>query len=174
MAAHADFRRGESADIQMAPLFGDMWYNLRRLAGHGVLRDKTQKPTERKATMTNEQSIRCHAIIHSSAIAAGTGNVIPVPGLGVAADTAALAGMAMGLANVFGQSIPSSVAKAMAVDALKKTLLRQPIKVIGKELSKIAPVFGAIFSASVSVGLVEAAGWSLADEFERRVSLALN
>ena len=74
--------------------------------------------------MTEEQKTRCHAIIHSAAVAAGGGNVVPIPGVGLAADTAALVGMAIGLAGVFGQSLPESVAKAMAVDTLKKTLLK--------------------------------------------------
>ena len=118
--------------------------------------------------MNQNQNSRCHAIIHTAAVAAGGGNAIPVPGLGIAADTAALASMAIGLANVFGQDIPSSVAKAMAVEALRKTLLRQPLKVIGKELSKLVPFLGSAFAATVSVGLVEAAGWSLVSEFERK------
>ena len=71
--------------------------------------------------MTEDQEIRCHAIIHSAAVAAGGGNAVPVPVLGLAADTAALVGMAIGLATVFGQSLPESAAKAMAVDALNPT-----------------------------------------------------
>ena len=114
--------------------------------------------------MTEDQKIRCHAIIHSAAVAAGSGNAVPVPVLGLAADTAALVGMAIGLAAVFGQSIPECAAKAMAIDALKKTLLKQPVKVIAKELSKIIPFFGSVFAATVSVGLVEAAGWTLAGD----------
>lgn len=118
--------------------------------------------------MTNEQKNQCHAIIHSAAVAAGGGNALPIPALGLAADTAALVGMAIGLASVFGQNIGEAAAKAAAVDALKKTLLKQPIKVIVKELSKIIPVFGSIFAATVSVGLVEAAGWTLASEFDAK------
>lgn len=117
--------------------------------------------------MTDEQKIKCHAIIHSAAIAAGGGNAVPVPMLGLAADTTALVGMAIGLAAVFGQNLPESAAKAMAIDALKKTLLKQPVKVIAKELSKIIPLFGSVFAATVSAGLVEAAGWTLAGDFER-------
>ena len=121
--------------------------------------------------MTEEQKTRCHAIIHSAAVAAGGGNVVPIPGVGLAADTAALVGMAVGLAGVFGQSLPESAAKAMAVDTLKKTLLKQPVKVIAKELSKFIPFLGSVFSATVSVGLVEAAGWSLANDFDRESRL---
>jgi len=121
--------------------------------------------------MTNEQRNQCHAIIHSAALAAGGGNALPIPALGLAADTAALVGMAIGLASVFGQSIGEAAAKAAAVDAMKKALLKQPIKVIAKELSKLIPIFGSIFAATVSVGLVEAAGWALASEFEERSRL---
>lgn len=120
--------------------------------------------------MTHEQNVRCHAIIHSAAVAAGAGNAVPIPGLGLAADTGALAGMAIGLASVFGQTLPASVAKAMAVDALKKAVLRQPVKVIAKELSKLVPWFGSAFAATVSIGIVEAAGWSLAYDFEREAA----
>lgn len=120
--------------------------------------------------MTNSQNIQCHAIIHAAAVAAGGANAVPIPALGLAADTAALVGMALGLAAVFGDSLTESAAKAMAVDAIKKTMLRQPVKVIGKELSKLIPFAGSIFAATVSVGLVEAAGWTLAAEFDRKSS----
>ena len=36
--------------------------------------------------MTNEQKIRCHAIILSAAVTAGGGNAVPVPVLGLAAQ----------------------------------------------------------------------------------------
>ena len=88
---------------------------------------------------------KCHAIIHSASIAAGAGNTVPVPGLGVAADTIALTGMAMSLASVFGEDIPKSVAKGMAVAALKKAILKQPIKAVSKELSKFIPFLGSVF-----------------------------
>ena len=117
--------------------------------------------------MTEEQKTKCHAIIHTAAVAAGGGNAVPIPGLGLAADTAALVGMAIGLAAVFGKNLAKSAAEAMAVDALKKTLLKQPIKVVAKELSKFIPFLGSVFAATVSAGLVEAAGWTLAGDMER-------
>ena len=52
--------------------------------------------------MTTNQENKCHTIIHAAAVAAATGNVVPVPGLGVAADITAMTGMAMALATVFG------------------------------------------------------------------------
>lgn len=123
--------------------------------------------------MTEDQKVRCHAIIHAAAVAAGGGNAVPLPGLGLAADTAALAGMAIGLASVFGRSVDESVARAMAFDALKKAVLKQPVKVIAKELSKFLPIFGSVFAATVSAGLVEAAGWCIVARFEAGETVAL-
>ena len=120
--------------------------------------------------MTHEQNTRCHAIIHSAAVAAGSGNVLPVPGLGLAADTAALAGMAIGLAGVFGDRLSESVAKAMAVNAIKRAILHQPVKMVCKEFFKVLPVFGSVFAASVSVRIIEAAGWMLAYDLERQAA----
>ncbi|MBQ2628154.1 MAG: hypothetical protein IJG13_00605 [Kiritimatiellae bacterium] len=116
--------------------------------------------------MTKTQKEKCHYIIHSHAAAAGGGNVVPIPGVGIAADTAAMVSMAISLALVFGQNIPKSTAKVMAVDALKKTLLKQPLKVITKELGKLVPFLGSAFAATVSAGLIEAAGWALVNDFE--------
>lgn len=133
--------------------------------------DKFEK--QRKVEMTEDQKVRCHAIIHTAAVAAGGGNAVPLPGLGLAADTAALVGMAIGLSSVFGRSVDESIARAMAFDALKKTMLKQPVKVIAKEFSKILPVFGSVFAATVSAGLVEAAGWSIVAHLEAEESTAL-
>lgn len=114
----------------------------------------------------NNINTKCHAIIHSAAVASGAGNVVPVPGTGWAADTIALTSMAIGLASLFGKDIKTSVAKAMAVDAIKKQFLKQPLKYVCKELSKLIPWAGQAVAAVVSAGLVEAAGWSLVKQFE--------
>lgn len=118
--------------------------------------------------MTKEQKNQCHIIIHAAAATAGGCNAFPVPGLGLAADTSALVGMAMALAAVFGKDLAASAAKGMAVVAIKRTMLKQPLKIVGKELGKLVPFLGWAFAASVSAGLVEAAGWSLVEEFEHQ------
>ena len=120
--------------------------------------------------MTEEQKDKCHMIIHSHAVAAGAGNAVPLPGLGVAADIATMASMAMALSAVFGSSISDNVAKNLAIAALKRTALKQPIKTIGKEVGKLIPVVGSYFAATVSVGMLEAAGWSMAEQLDREAS----
>ena len=53
--------------------------------------------------------------------------------------------MAMSLAAVFGGSVTEEAAKGLAVAALKRTALKQPIKNISKELAKLIPFAGLGF-----------------------------
>jgi uncharacterized protein (DUF697 family) len=118
--------------------------------------------------MTNQQRQECHRIIHTAAAGSGAANLLPVPGVGVAADLFVMQVMAMSLVAVFGGNITEQTAKGMAFLAIKKMVFKQPIKVVGKEFSKLLPLLGLLASASISAALIEAAGWSLATE------LALN
>ena len=83
--------------------------------------------------MTSDQESSCHKIIHVSAAAAAAGNLIPVPGTGIAADMVAMTAMTMSLAGVFGGSLTEEAAKGIAIAALKNTMLKQPIKTLAKE-----------------------------------------
>jgi uncharacterized protein (DUF697 family) len=118
--------------------------------------------------MTSEQERKCHVIIHTHSAACGAGNLVPVPGVGVAADLVAMTTMAVTLAAVFGGNITEEAAKGMAVAALKRTVLKQPLKVIGKELAKLIPFAGQAVSATAAVALCEAAGWALANDMDRK------
>ena len=114
--------------------------------------------------MTAQERSTCANIIHTHAALAAAGNLLPIPGTGFAADTVTMTTMAMALASVFGASIERRVAEAMAISALKKTMLKQPIKMIAKELSKLIPGLGQIVAPAVSAAMLEAAGWSLAED----------
>jgi len=116
--------------------------------------------------MTEDEKSKCHIIIHAAAAAAGAGNVVPVPGLGVAADMVSMTTMAISLAAVFGKDLTNAAARGMAYAALKKVILSQPAKYATKELVKFIPWIGSAISASISVALTEAAGWQLAQEFD--------
>lgn len=121
--------------------------------------------------MTPEQKNQCGKIIHSSAVLAGAGNLVPIPGLGFAADTAALTTMAVRLAGVFGSSLTRSAGKAMALAALKRAMLQQPIKMVGKEVSKLVPVLGQLVAPTISVAILETTGWALATELAGEAKL---
>ena len=119
-------------------------------------------------SMTEEEKTKCAAIIHTHAVLAAGGNAVPVPGLGVAVDTVAMTTMAMALSAVFGGSITESVAKSLAISAIKQQALQQPVKVIAKELSKLLPGLGQLVAPTISVVILEAAGWILADELSSK------
>ena len=118
--------------------------------------------------MTENEKMQCHAIIHTHAAAAAAGNVVPMPGLGVAVDMIAMTSMAMSLCAVFGGNITEESAKLMAIAALKHTVLKQPIKVATKELSKLFPALGQVVAPTITVVLLETAGWTLARDLENK------
>lgn len=109
----------------------------------------------------------CRRIIHTAAVTAGAGNLVPIPGLGVAVDLVTMTGMTMALANVFGGSIPKAVAEGLSIAALKETALKQPVKIITKELSKFVPLLGQIIAPAISISMIEVAGWNIARQMDR-------
>ena len=116
--------------------------------------------------MTDDEKKKCHAIIHSHAVLAAAGNALPLPGTGLAADTITMTTMAMALASVLGGSIPESVARNMAVNAIVAAVKKNAVKNFVKEAVKIVPFAGQIISPSISVAMLESAGWSLANQLD--------
>ena len=116
--------------------------------------------------MNANQKKKCHAIIHSHALAAAAGNAAPVPGLGIAVDMVTMTTMAMALCIVFGGNIRQEAAKTLAIAALKNTMLKQPIRTLTKELSKLVPGLGQVVAPSIAVVMIEAAGWVLVSDLE--------
>jgi len=114
--------------------------------------------------MTEEEKSKCQKIIHGHAAAAAAGNLIPAPGVGIAVDTVTMTTMAMALASVFGGSMTESVAKNMATSAIIATIKKQPLRVITKEISKVLPFIGQLVAPTISVAMLESAGWLLADD----------
>ena len=60
----------------------------------------------------------------------------------------------------------------MAIAALKRTLLKHPVKVVTKELFKFIPILGQIVAPTLSVVMIEAAGWAMAKELEQKAKSA--
>ena len=114
--------------------------------------------------MTDEEKRKCKKIIHFHAATAAAGNLVPIPGVGLAADTVTMTTMALALAAVFGGSITESVAKNMAINSIVAAVKKQPVKVIAKEISKIVPIVGQLVAPSISVAMLESAGWLLAND----------
>ena len=117
--------------------------------------------------MTPEDKSKCKRIINSWSAIDGASNIIPLPGLGVAADITSLSMMARELAGVFGIDKTAAAAKGLVVATLKRVLMKQPIKAVGKELCKLIPFAGQALSASISVAIAEATGWAMAEQFSK-------
>ncbi len=120
--------------------------------------------------MTDEQKQKCHAIIHSAATGSGLGNLVPVPGVGLAVDITAITSMTLALGSIFKINMVESTAKSVALTAFKRQVLKQPLKYAAKELSKLIPFAGSALSGVASVALIEAAGWAIASDFDREKS----
>ena len=118
--------------------------------------------------MTDDEMSKCKKIIHGHAAAAAAGNLVPIPGVGLAADTVTMTTMAMALAAVFGGSITEAVAKNMAINAIVATMKKQPVRLIAKEISKVVPLVGQLVAPSISVAMLESAGWLLAEDLATR------
>lgn len=72
--------------------------------------------------------------------------------------------MTMSLCAAIGGSITEEAGKAVAITAIKNTMLKQPIKTMTKELSKFIPFLGQIVAPSISVVMLESAGWVIAND----------
>ena len=102
---------------------------------------------------------------------AGTGNLIPIPGVGVLADIGSLTMMARDLAIVLGneECKNAEAAKAFTIGIAKRVFLKQPIKMIGKELAKFIPFAGQIIAGGISAAMTEAVGWSMVKSLSQEV-----
>ena len=145
--------------------------------------------------MTISEKVKCHFLIHSFAIACGAGNAVPTPGVGIAVDIAGMASMCMGLAAIFSGDAEDSIKKGLLLTAIKRYLTKEALKelakngskkatkelakwmaltvlkregakVAAKEASKTIPVLGTVLSSTMSVCMIEAAGWKIAKDME--------
>lgn len=118
--------------------------------------------------MTNEQTAKCHAIIHANAAAAGavgaagaqlpcSDNLVLVP---IQIE------MIIALGGVFGMEILQSAAESMLATTLTTTF--------GRGISQILvgwiPGIGNIINAGTAAGVTETIGWIIANQFDRQTS----
>ena len=117
--------------------------------------------------MNKSQRSQCQSVIHTAAAASGAGNLLPVPGAGLLADWVAMTLMTTRLAAIFGGSLTGEAAKGWVVVALKEQLLRSPIRTVTRELFRPIPLLGMLVAPAVSVSMIEATGWLLAERLDR-------
>lgn len=107
---------------------------------------------------------KCHAIIHSAAVAAGGigaglaqipgGDIIPITGIQIT--------MIISLGGVFGKDLSkdqaSSILKALGTGMVGKEIARQ--------LAGWIPVWGNALKSGTAFSLTEALGWDVVKKFE--------
>lgn len=133
--------------------------------------ENTSHNNQKNNNMQNLKIEKCRTIIHSYSALAGTGNLIPIPGVGVLADIGSLTMMARDLAIVLGneECKNAEAAKAFTIGIAKRVFLKQPIKMIGKELAKFIPFAGQIIAGGISAAMTEAVGWSMVKSLSQEV-----
>ena len=116
--------------------------------------------------MTNDQKIKCNAIIHTaSAAAAGVGaGLAQVPGSDNALLTPIQLTMTISLGKVFDIELTETTAKAAIASVAAST--------IGRTLTQFLvgwiPGVGNAINATAAAGLTEAMGWTLAEDFAKQ------
>lgn len=119
----------------------------------------SDKKNEAVIVMTNKQFRECNIAIHTAAVAAGAGGVMPIPVMDSIPISAAQITMVVALGKIFEQKITESAAKGI-IGTAASTL-------IGRSLVKLIPIAGWIASAAVAAGVTEAIGWSIAVDFAK-------
>lgn len=141
----------------------EVFLRLKRYALEKGLVSKRESSILKKQEMPKELSDKCHAIIHSSAAAAG------VAGAGLAqiplSDTAIITpiqiGMITGLGLVFEMEITDAAAQAIISSAGAALIGRGAAQVLVGWI----PGIGNAINVATASGLTEAIGWIAANQF---------
>lgn len=123
--------------------------------------------------MTEQQRKKCRAIIHAHAMAAAIGNLIPIPGLGIASDLFFMRLMTTKLCEIFENDSTEMHTKIQSIITFKSIMLKQPIKITTKELSKLIPGLGQIVAPSISLIMIEGTGWAFAKDLKEKLNIPL-
>ena len=114
-------------------------------------------------SMTDSENSKCHAIIHSAAVAAGAvgAGLAQIPLSDNVVIMPIQIGMVASLGNVFGKSLGETAIKSL-ISAAAGT-------VIGRSASQALlgwiPLLGNAINASTAFTITEAIGWSIANKF---------
>ena len=114
--------------------------------------------------MTDDERIKCHAVIHSAA--AGTAAIGAANPLSVADTvpiTSAQVTMIMSLGAIFGKSMTESLAKSI----WKSFWMAYAGRFIAQVLGGWIPGVGNVLNATTAGALTEYIGWEVAEQFAK-------
>lgn len=118
--------------------------------------------------MSEQERSKCHAIIHSAAVAAGAigGGLAQIPTSDTILITPLQIGMVASLGNVFGKSLTDTAIKAL--------LSSFTAAFVGRTISQSLtwlPIVGNIVNGSTAFAMTEAVGWSIANYFAKETAI---
>ena len=120
-----------------------------------------------KSTMPNNQLKKCHAIIHSVSLAAGTFGAVPIP----IADTIPISTTQVGMIILLGKVFDLTISRAIAEAIAGVSLAAAGGRFIASNILKAIPIVNVtvtpIVGASTAVTITETMGWIVADDFYR-------
>ena len=84
------------------------------------------------------------------------------------ADVGTMTTMAIALSQIFNDKpLDKNVAISLVTGILKRVALKYPIRMLAKEASKIIPGLGQVVAPTISIGMIESAGWLLVNQFAK-------
>ena len=115
--------------------------------------------------MTKAEKKKCHVIIHTASIAAGSvgAGLAQLPGTDNAVIVPIQAGMILSLGAVFGIDLKETSAKTI--------LATTTATMVGRGISQFLvgwiPVIGNVLNATTAAGVTETIGWTIAKNFSK-------
>ncbi|MBQ7594039.1 MAG: hypothetical protein IJU48_06770 [Synergistaceae bacterium] len=118
--------------------------------------------------MSEQERSKCHAIIHSAAVAAAAigGGLAQIPTSDAFLITPLQIGMVASLGNVFGKSLTDTAIKAL--------LSSFTAAFVGRTISQSLtwlPIVGNIVNGSTAFAMTEAVGWAIANYFAKETAI---
>jgi uncharacterized protein (DUF697 family) len=113
------------------------------------------------AHMTTKQTLWCHAIIHTAAIACAAIAFVPIPVADAIPITGAQVLMVLGLGEVFDNKLTKSDAQVL----LKTVAAPLAGRVLSKAGLVLVPGVGWAINGAIAGAITEILGWTIANDF---------
>jgi len=119
------------------------------------------------SAMPSDKRTKCHAIIHTAAVAAGAAGTSPLPGSDAIPIGMAQIAMVVSLGKVFDITIGESAAKAVIGIGVATQTGRFFVTNGLKFIPGVGTLAGMALGSATAFALTEALGWIVADDFYR-------
>lgn len=118
--------------------------------------------------MTNEQTAKCHAIIHANSVAAGAvgAGLAQLP----ASDSIVIIPIQIEMTILLGKVFELEISETAAASLTATSLSTLAGRGISQVLIGWMPGIGNIINCCTAAGVTESLGWIIADMFDKQTS----